>query len=163
MTPGRRTTSSLCLAAILALVAPSLVGAQGIDTPRVPLRTALMEINTLRAEFTDNYNKKATELLTAMYMPDAVSIRPDGSTLLGRAAIGKAMAEEAPSWGQATISSDTVRVFGNTAWDIGTMSTQGSDGQGRTTRYLVVLRRGVTRWRISSVAVVPQTQVTAAK
>lgn len=163
MTPGRRTTSSLCLLAVLALVAASVVRAQGIETPRVPLRTALMEINTLRAEYADDYNKKATALLTAMYMPDAVSVRADGTTLLGRGAIGQALAQEAPSWGEATISSDTVRVFGNTAWDIGTMSSRDSDGQVRVSRYLVVLRRGVQRWRISSVAVVPQATVTATK
>jgi len=159
MTPSRRARSSLPLVAALAFVATSLARAQGVDAPRVPLRTAISEINTLRAEYADAYNRKAAAALTTMYLPDAVLIRPDGSTLLGQAAIGKALAEEAASWKQTTISSDTMRVFGNTAWDVGTLRTQGSEG---VSRYLVVLRRGVQEWKISSLAVVPETRVTAA-
>ena len=40
----------------------------------------------------------------------------------------QSLAEQAPTWGQTKISSDTMRVFGNTAWDVGTMSSQGADG-----------------------------------
>jgi hypothetical protein len=90
--------ASLPLALALALLTPSLTAAQGIDTPRVPVRTALAEINTLRAEHAALYNKKDTAAVTAMYLPDAVLIRPDGSTLMGSAAIGKAFAEEAAGW-----------------------------------------------------------------
>jgi hypothetical protein len=54
-------------------------------------------------------------------------------------------------------------VFGNTAWDVGSMSSRGSDGHQSVQRYLVVLRRGVQTWQISSVAVVPETPVTATK
>jgi len=163
MTPSRRARSSIPLVAALAFVVTSLASAQGIEAPRVPLRTAIKEINTLRAEYADAYNKKAVTAVTAMYLPDAVVIRPDGSTLLGRAAIGKALAEEAASWGQITVSSDTLRVFGNTAWDVGTMSSQGSEGGANVSHYLVVLRRGILEWKVSSVAVVPETRVTAAK
>lgn len=163
MTASRRARSSLPLVVALAFLATSLGQAQGVEEPRVPLRTAIIELNTLRAEYADLYNKKATAALTAMYLPDAVFIRPDGSTLLGQAAIGKALSAEAAGWGQATISSDTMRVFGNTAWDVGTMSTQGSEGNATVSRYLVVLRRGVQAWKISSLAVVPETQVTATR
>jgi uncharacterized protein (TIGR02246 family) len=163
MTASRCARSSLQLIAALAFVAPSLARAQGIEAPRIPLRTALKEINTLRAEYASAYNSKDAAGLTAMYLPDAIVIRGDGSTLRGRAAIGKAMAEEAASWHQITISSDTVRVFGNTAWDVGTLSDQGSDSEAKVSRYLVVLRRGLQEWNISSVAVVPQTRVTATK
>ena len=159
MTLSRRARCSLPLVAALAFVATSLARAQGIEAPRVPLRTAINEINTLRSAYAGAYNKKDAAALTAMYLPDAVAIRADGSTLLGRAAIGKALAEEAASWGQTTISSDTVRVFGNTAWDIGTLSSQGSEGDASVSRYLVVLRRGLQQWNISSVAVVPETRV----
>jgi uncharacterized protein (TIGR02246 family) len=159
MTPNRRVRSSLPLVVALAFVATSLAQAQGIEAPRVPLRTAINEINTLRAEYAGAYNKKDAAALTALYLPDAVVIRADGSTLLGQAAIGKALDEEAASWGQTTISSDTVRVFGNTAWDVGTLNSQGSDGEARVSHYLVVLRRGVQKWKISSVAVVPETRV----
>jgi ketosteroid isomerase-like protein len=93
-----------------------------------------------------------------MYLPDAVVIRGDGTTLLGQAAIGKALGEDAAGWKQITLSSDTTRVYGNTAWDVGRMSN-GSDAT--ASRYLVVLRRGVQEWKISSLAVVPMTSVAA--
>ena len=163
MTPHRRSMASLLLTMALALVTTSLAAAQGVDAPRVPLRTAIKEINTLRAEYATLYNKKDTTALTAMYLPDAVVIRPDGSTLTGQAAVSKAFSEEAANWGQVTLSSDTTRVFGNTAWDVGSMSSRGSDGNESVQRYLVVLRRGVQTWQISSVAVVPETPVTATK
>jgi hypothetical protein len=76
--------------------------------------------------------------------------------------VSKAFSEEAANWGQITLSSDTTRVFGNTAWDVGSMSSVGPDGE-RSQRYLVVLRRGIQTWQISSVAVVPETPVTATK
>jgi ketosteroid isomerase-like protein len=160
MRPTRRARISL-LPASLALVVTSLANAQGIETPRVPVRTAIKEINTLRAEYTDGLNNKAVAPLTAMYLPDAVMVQADGATLVGREAIGRYLADQAPSWGQTTISSDTMRVFGNTAWDVGTMSRRGSDGAVSASRYLVVLRRGVQTWQISSVALVPTAQVTA--
>jgi ketosteroid isomerase-like protein len=162
MTNFRRSMAGLPLAMALALLATSPAAAQGIEAPRVPVRTAIKEINTLRAEYAELYNQKDAAALTAMYLPDAVVIRGDGSTLLGQAAIGKAFAEEAAKWGRLTISSDTMRVFGNTAWDVGSMSIQGSEGE-TASRYLVVLRRGIQTWQVSSVAVVPETRVTATK
>lgn len=156
MPAGRRFRFSLPLVAALAFVATS-AAAQGVEQPRVPLRTAIQEINTLRAEYADHYNRKDAAALTALYLPDAVAIRSDGSTLLGQAAIGKALGEDAAGWKQITLSSDTTRVYGNTAWDLGTM-TSGGDA---TSRYLVVLRRGVQEWKISSLAVVPMTSITA--
>jgi ketosteroid isomerase-like protein len=145
------------------LVVTSLAHAQGIETPRVPVRTAIKEINTLRAEYADLYNHKDAAALTAMYLPDAVMIRDDGSTVLGRTAIGQALGEDAASWKSITISSDTMRVFGNTAWDVGTLSSQTAEGDATVSHYLVVLRRGVQRWRISSLAVVPEGRATATK
>jgi ketosteroid isomerase-like protein len=162
MTTNRRSMASLLLAMALALLTTSPATAQGVEAPRVPLRTAIKEINTLRAEYAALYNRKDTTALTAMYLPDAIVIRPDGSTLMGQAAVRKAFSEEAANWGQITLSSDSTRVFGNTAWDIGSMSSVGLDGE-RSQRYLVVLRRGVQTWQVSSVAVVPETPVTAAK
>jgi ketosteroid isomerase-like protein len=163
MTTYRRSMASLPLAMALALLTTSLAAAQGVEAPRVPLRTALKEINTLRAEYAALYNKKDTTALSAMYLPDAIVIRADGSTLMGGAAVSKAFSEEAANWGQITLSSDTTRVFGNTAWDVGSMSSVGSDGDRRVQRYLVVLRRGIQTWQISSLAVVPEAPVTAAK
>jgi len=162
MTRTRYARISL-LAASLALIATSPASAQGIETPRVPVRTAIKEINTLRAEYTDGLNKKNVAGLTAMYLPDAIVVQPDGSTLVGRAAIGQSLAERAPSWGQSTISPDTLHVFGNTAWEVGSMSSKGADGAVSTSRYLVVLRRGMVAWRVSSVALVPEAHVAATK
>jgi ketosteroid isomerase-like protein len=163
MTTHRRSVASLPLAMALALLTTSLAAAQGVEAPRVPLRTALKEINTLRAEYAALYNRKDTTALSAMYLPDAIVIRADGSTLMGGAAVSKAFSEEAAKWGQITLSSDTTRVFGNTAWDVGSMSSQGPDGDRRVQRYLAVLRRGIQTWQISSLAVVPEAPVTAAK
>jgi ketosteroid isomerase-like protein len=163
MTTYRRSMASLPLAMALALLTTSLAAAQGVEAPRVPLRTALKEINTLRAEYAALYNRKDTTALSAMYLPDAIVIRADGSTLMGGAAVSEAFSEEAANWGQITLSSDTTRVFGNTAWDVGSMSSVGSDGDRRVQRYLVVLRRGIQTWQISSLAVVPEAPVTAAK
>jgi ketosteroid isomerase-like protein len=163
MTASRRAQFSLPLVVTLTFVATSLAVAQGVEAPRVSLRTAIKEINTLRAEYVDLYNKKDAAALTAMYLPDAVMIRNDGSTLVGQSAIGKVLAEEAASWQPITISSDTMRVFGNTAWDVGSLKSQGSGSEASVSQYLVVLRRGVQEWKISTVAVVPATRVTATK
>ena len=163
MTTQRRSMASLPLALTLAVLTTAPAAGQGIEAPRVPVRTAIKEINTLRAEYAALYNRKDTGALTAMYLPDAVVIRGDGSMLLGQAAVGKAFAEEAANWKQITLSSDTMRVFGNTAWDAGSMSIKGSDGVQSATRYLVVLRRGIQTWQVSSLAVVPETRVTATK
>jgi ketosteroid isomerase-like protein len=163
MTASCRVRSGLPLVAALAFLATSPAAAQGVEAPRVPLRTAVKEINTVRAEYQDLYNKKDAAALTAMYLPDAVVIGSDGSTRLGQTAIGKALGEEAASWQQVAISSDTMRVFGNTAWDLGTLSSQGPAGDVRVSRYLVVLRRGMEGWKISTLAVVPVTRAAAAK
>lgn len=158
MTASRRFRFSLPLASALALVSTSSALAQGVEQPRVPLRTAIAEINTLRSTYADLYNTKNAAALAAMYLSNAVVVRGDGTTLLGQTAIGKALAEDAASWKQITLSSDTTRVFGNTAWDVGTMRS-GSESGG--SRYLVVLRRGVQEWKISSLAVVPMTSMAA--
>lgn len=163
MRARRRTRSPFLLVTALALGATSAAVAQGIDAPRVPLRTAIKEINTLRAEYAALYNKKDAAGLTAMYLPEAVAIRGDGRPLMGRAAIGKWLAADAANWSPITLVSDTMRVFGNTAWDVGTMSTQGAGGDASVSHYLVVLRRGMQEWMISSVALVPEARVTATK
>lgn len=163
MTASRRARSSLPLVVALAFVAPSFAAAQGIEAPRVPLRTAIRELNTLRAEYAVLYNKKDAAALTAMYLPDAVVIRGDGKTLLGQAAIGEGLAADAAGWQHITLTSDTMRVFGNTAWDVGSMRGQGAAGEESVSHYLVVLRRGIQEWKISSVAVVPEARVTATR
>lgn len=161
MTPRPRSRSGVLLLVALTMGVPSLARAQGIEEPRIPLRTALNEINSLRAAYEEAYNRKDAATLTAMYEPDAVMIRPDG-LLLGRAAIGKALADESATWTQTTFASDSMRVFGHTAWDAGTLSSSDADGGPLVTHFLVVLRRGLKDWRISSLAVVPETRTVAA-
>jgi ketosteroid isomerase-like protein len=163
MTASRRLWSSLPVLATLGLLATSPAAAQGVEYPRVSLRTAINELTTVRATYADLYNKKDAAALTAMYLPDAVLILADGSTVMGQAAIGRALGEQAASWKPITLSSDTTRVFGNTAWDVGSMSSGGAVGEGGVNRYLVVLRRGLEGWKISSVAVVPETRVAATR
>jgi ketosteroid isomerase-like protein len=158
MTASCHFRFGLPLATALAFVSTSLAAAQGVEQPRVPLRTAIAEINTLRSTYADLYNRKDAAALTAMYLSNAVVIRGDGTTLLGQTAIGKALGEDAASWQQITLSSDTTRVYGNTAWDVGTMRSGGESGGNR---YLVVLRRGMEEWKISSLAVVPMTSMAA--
>jgi ketosteroid isomerase-like protein len=163
MTRSPRTWLNLPLVAALALVAPSVAAAQGIEAPRVPLRTAISEINAFRNRYAAGFNKKDVDGLTAMYASDAVVIRSDGTTLIGQEAIGKAMADESPNWPETSFSSDTMRVFGNTAWDVGTMRSPKQAGGEEVSHYLAVLRRGLKGWSLSSVAVVPETHAKATK
>ena len=160
MTTHRRPTASLLLAMALALVTTSLLAAQGVETPRVPLRTAIKEINTLRAEYAALTTRRTPRPSPRCTCRTRSSSARTGNHADGTgAAVSKAFSEEAANWGQITLSSDTTRVFGNTAWDVGSMSSRGSDGNQSVQRYLVVLRRGVQTWQISSVAVVPETPV----
>ena len=79
----------------------------------------------------------------------------DGGVLKGKEAIQQSL--EAGPWQMMSIASDTVRVFGNTAVDVGTVRMAGSGGHQEVSHYLVVLRRGVNTWKINSLAVVPET------
>jgi len=154
MTLARRGRAWLFLMGSLAMLLPSVATGQGIERPRVPVRTALDELRVLRAEYAEAFNKKDTAKLVAMYAPDATVINGDGTMLKGRDAIQKSL--EAGPWMKLSITSDTVRVFGNTGVDVGTSIMSGSDGHEDISHYLVVLRRGVTAWKINSLAIVPE-------
>jgi uncharacterized protein (TIGR02246 family) len=158
MTPVHRFRTWLPLMVSLAFLLPDVANGQGIERPRVPLRTALDELRVLREAYSEAFNKKDTATLVDMYAPDAIVIRGDGTMLTGRDAIQKDL--EAPRSGprpKMSIASDTVRVFGNTAYDVGTVRMSPSKGDEDVSRYLVVLRRGVKAWKISSLASVPET------
>jgi len=139
----------------LAFLHPDVANGQGIERPRVPVRTALDELRVLRQTYSEAFNKKDTATLVDMYAPDATVIRGDGTMLTGREELQKSL--EAGPWSKMSIASDTVRVFGNTAYDVGTVRTTRSGGEEEVSHYLVVLRRGVKVWRISSLAAVPET------
>ena len=70
-------------------------------------------------------------------------------------AIGTSLGDT-QSWPQLTITSDTLRVVGHTAWDIGTTKSEESGGGEHVSHYLVVLRRGLKEWKINSLALVPE-------
>jgi uncharacterized protein (TIGR02246 family) len=154
MTLAHRIRAWLPLVVSLAALLPSVATGQGIEKPRVPLRTALNEIRAFREEYAQTYNNKDAAALVAMYAPDATLIAADGTMLTGKDAIGKNL--ESGPWMKMSLASDTTRVFGNTAYDVGTARMSGSDGQENVSHYLVVLRRGMTAWHLTAVAVVPE-------
>ncbi len=151
------------LALALALAVPAAAHAQGVKTPHVALRTAIAEINTLRTEYAEAFNKHDAAALAELYSPDARVIMADGTVLVGRDAIGQRLAADAPNWPKTTFASDTVRVSGSTAWDVGTLTSPSAAGGGNdVSHYLVVLRRGLRDWKLMSVAVVPESHPMAA-
>jgi uncharacterized protein (TIGR02246 family) len=161
MTLARRFYAWLPLMVSFAVLLPNVATGQGVERPRVPVRKALDEIRVLRAEYSEAFNKQDTATLVDMYAPDAIVIRGDGTMLTGKDAIQKSFA--AGPWGKLSIDSDTVRVFGNTAYDVGTARTSREGASEDVGRYLVVLRRGVSYWKISSLASVPETSKANAK
>lgn len=161
MIRARRFRAWLPLMMSLAFLLPNVAHGQGVERPRVPLRTALDEIRTLREAYADAFNKKDTASLVDMYAPDAIVIRGDGTMLNGKDAIQKSF--EAGPWSTISIASDTVRVFGNTAYDVGTVRTSRSGGGEDVSHYLVVLRRGLKAWKLSSLAAVPETSKASAR
>jgi uncharacterized protein (TIGR02246 family) len=160
MTLARRFRAWLPCMVSLAFLLPNVAAGQGIERPRVPIRKALDEIRVLRGVYSDAFNKKDVATLADTYAGDAIVIRGDGTVLTGREAIQKSL--EAGPWGKMSITSDTVRVFGNTAYDVGTV-TVNSEGHEDISHYLVVLRRGVNVWRVSIVAAVPETSKASAR
>jgi uncharacterized protein (TIGR02246 family) len=157
MTIPTRFRSKLSLALLLLCVAPPIAMGQGVR-PATPLRTARDEIREFREAYAAAYNKKDTATVADMYSPSAVIIQGNGTVLMGKDAIRSSLAKNAEKWTQITITSDTLRVVGSTAWDVGTSRTQGSEGGEQVSHYLTVLRRGLKFWKIDRLAVVPETR-----
>lgn len=139
----------------LGLAAPSVVAAQGVEEPRIPLRTALMELNTLRTEYADAFNRRDGAALAGVYASDAVFIDADGAKMVGNDAIREYMIARSEKGGHMVIASDTVRVYGNTAVDMGTLTIHPEGGGEDVAHYMTVSRRGMTGWKIVSVVQVP--------
>jgi uncharacterized protein (TIGR02246 family) len=150
--------SWLSLAVLLVLVAPAVATGQGIKPGATPLRTARQEIRDFREAYAEAFNNKDSTTVANMYAPDAIVIQGDGTVLVGKDAIRTAVAADAPTWPQMTITSDTLRVVGNTAWDVGTTRSQRSEGGEEVSHYLVVLRRGPKYWKVSRLAAVPESR-----
>jgi hypothetical protein len=74
MTLVRRFRAWLPLMVSFAVLLPNMATGQGVERPRVPVRTALDEIRVLRAEYAEAFNKQDTATLVDMYAPDAILI-----------------------------------------------------------------------------------------
>jgi ketosteroid isomerase-like protein len=147
------------LALGLVLAAPSVARAQGIpDEPRVPLQTAVTELTRFRAEYSDNLTRRDVKALVAMYEPDAIVVRADATTISGTAALEAWLTERTVDIQSGTVKSDTLRVFGNTAIDVGATTIARKGGGETVTRYLIVLRRGMKDWKVFRVALVAKEQ-----
>jgi ketosteroid isomerase-like protein len=146
-----RRAIPLVLAA--SVLVPSIAAGQGIESPRIPLRTALNDISTLRTAYVDAFNGKDSKALLALYADDAIAVNNEG-IMKGKAAIAKGMGDAA-NWPHAVLKSDSVRVYGSTAVDVGTWTTHPAEGGEVVAHYLVVLRHDISGWKLSYVADVP--------
>jgi uncharacterized protein (TIGR02246 family) len=151
-----RSPSSLAVL-LLCVTAPIAAG-QGIKKPATPLRTARDELREFRETYSEAYNKKDTVTVAGMYTPNAVVIQGNGTVVMGKDAIQSAIAKNAPKWNHITLTSDTLRIVGNTAWDVGTSRVQAPEGGELVSHYLTVLRRGSKFWKIERLAVVPESR-----
>ena len=144
---------------MLGTAAPSIAYGQGIEEPRVPLRTALMELNTLRTEYAEAYNRHDMAALAGVYASDAILIDAEGVKIEGAEAIRGFMADR--TQGHMVIASDTVRVYGNTAVDVGTVTIHPEGGGEEVAHYMTVSRRGMTGWKLVSAALIPKADAKA--
>lgn len=152
---SNRVRSAAALLFVLVGGAPSMVKAQ-IEEGRIPLQTALTELFRFRESYAETYNRKDVAGVAAMYDTSAVVILPNGSILKGRAAVAKSLGDAAPL-PHLVIESDSLRVFGNTAIDVGTVKMHPSGAPEIVTRYMVVLRRGFNEWRLVYASQTPVT------
>jgi uncharacterized protein (TIGR02246 family) len=153
-----RFSSLMCFGVVLACLAPAAAAGQGIKRPTTPVRTARDELRAFREDYQEAYNKKDSVTVAGMYASDAIVINADGTVLSGQDAIQKAIYANAKNWSQLTITSDSLRVVGSTAWDVGTTRRQLSEGGEQVSHYLTVLRRGVKYWKLSRLALVPESR-----
>ena len=146
------TRTPLFRAFLLGLMlVPSLAVAQGIAPDRQRLRTAMDDLRALRTEYVEMFNKKDANGVTNLYADDAIIIQPDGTMLTGTEEIAAAMTEDSKTWAHSVIESDTLRVYGSTAVDIGTFTSHPEGGAEQKLRYTSVLRRGMNGWKLTHV------------
>jgi uncharacterized protein (TIGR02246 family) len=162
MTPPNCFRSPFFLAVLVLSVAPPIAAGQGIKPGAPALRTARDELREFREAYAAAYKAKDTVTVAGMYTPNAIVIQGDGTVLVGKDAIGKAIAADAPTLTQLTITSDTMRVVGNTAWDVGTAHRELTAGGEQVVHYLSVLRRGSKSWKLDRLALVPESRTTNA-
>jgi uncharacterized protein (TIGR02246 family) len=153
----RPSRLSLAVPLVLALTLAGPAAAQGVETPHIPLRTVIDQLNSTRASYAEAFNAKNADAVAAMYLDEAIVIQPDGTELMGAKAIREVLEKDAPNWPHMVLTSDTVRVYGGTALDFGTAKMHPKDGGENVSHYLAVLRRGLRGWKIAAVAQVPVT------
>lgn len=149
---ARYTSAAFLLTVIVA--APSAAYAQ-IEEGLVPLQTARTEIDRLRAWYATSFNAKDAAALAALYGAEAVWIQSDGKVVSGQPAIKAMLAKDAATFPHVVITSDSLRVFGNTALDHGTLTFHPTGGGEMVERYLVVLRRSMNGWTLVRAISVP--------
>ncbi len=140
-----RVRTTAALAFVMVGLAP--VAQAQIEEGRIPLQTAMSELSLFRDAYAESWNRKDLAAITAMYDTAAVLILGNGAVARGRAAISAALSTD-NAWNHMVIESDGVRVYGNTAIDTGLLKTHPNGAPEVVSRYLVVLRRGYTDWRL---------------
>ncbi len=140
---------------LLVLLSPPVLAAQGIDADRARLRTAIDEIGTVRSEYADAFTRNDSKALAAVYTADAVIISGDGTMSASPDQIRSLLDNAVARLGKVAITSDTVRVYGKTAVDIGRLVAQVETGGEEASRYVAVLRKGLRGWKLAHVVTVP--------
>ena len=80
----------------------------------------------------------------------------DGKRYYGIDAIREYMAERTQGHMVLAADSSSTRVYGNTAVEAGTVTVHPEGGGEDVAHYLSVFRRGMTGWKLVSVALVPK-------
>lgn len=145
---GRRSSMrgmTMALAVIFAL--PALAAAQGVKTPHAPIPTGPKDIAAMRGEYVNAFNAKDAKAISGMYTPDATMVKADGSHAEGMAAISAQNAADEANWPQLSLTSESVKIYGTTAIDVGTWTTHSATGD-KSGRYLAVLRHDVNGWKL---------------
>ena len=142
------------IALALGVAIPGAAAAQGVE-PHLPLRTVIDQLNATRAQYAEAFNAKDADAVAAFYLPEAIVIDDNGRQTVGAKAIGEMMKKDAPTWPHMVLTSDTVRVYGGTALDFGTVTTHPKEGGENVSHYLAVLRKGLKGWRLAAVESVP--------
>ena len=139
----------------VGLAAPAALHAQGIDSPRIPLRTVIQDLNTLRTTYASDWNAKDAKAVASHYLDNAILTNDQGERFVGAKAIGDMLAKDAATWPHMVLSSDTVKVYGATAIDFGTVKLHPSGGGELVSKYTAVLHHDMNGWKLVAVQSTP--------
>ena len=135
-------------------LAPTVASAQ-IEEPRIPLQTKLSELNRFRTEYAEYWNTKNVNALVGMYSADVMVNDADGRVYKGSDAVKGWFAEREGNMPHLVIESDSLAIYGNTAVDMGTSKMHPAGAAEMVARYIVVLRRNMSGWKIVRSAITP--------